>query len=375
MVDASQKGETMSVGLHGDFARCYQGGSTIRVAGLRVPPRAGVTILFGASGSGKTTVLRCLAGLERPEEGAIGYGGEVWSDAATGRFLPPRFRNLGFVPQNYALFPHLCVQRNIAYGLDGLQPGEQRRKVLDAMAWLDLGGLEDRFPNELSGGQQQRVALARAMVRRPRLLLLDEPLSALDAPTRQRLRGELRALLLRCEIPTILVTHDRQEALALGDDLMVLHEGRVVQQGPVHEVFSRPRSLAVAGILAVETIRPGRVVGAGDGLLTVAVGDIRLTAVGWGLSDVATGVMVCIRAEDVILTRSGEGQSSARNRLAAIVRGLTLEGAMVRVDLDCGFPLMALLTRPGCEELSLRVGDTIHALVKAPHVHVIPHQD
>ncbi|MEI7732913.1 MAG: ABC transporter ATP-binding protein [Verrucomicrobiota bacterium] len=363
----------MNTGLHAAFSRRFAAGSTIQVETLQVAPQTGVTVLFGASGSGKTTVLRCLAGLERPDAGMIRFDDGVWSDAAAGQFLPPRQRNIGFVPQDYALFPHLTVEQNIAYGLNDLPKTEQQQRIAHALSWLSLETLGKRLPRELSGGQQQRVALARALVRRPRLLLLDEPLSALDTPTRQRLRGELRALLRQSEIPTLLVTHDRQEALALGDNLVIMHEGRVVQQGPAHEVFNRPGSIAAAGILAVETIRPGRVLEMAEGLVTVAVGDIRLTALSHGLPAGTSEVFVCIRAEDVILTRGEEGQSSARNQLSATVSTLVREGPLVRVDSDCGFPLTALLTKQGCEEMALREGARVYALVKAPHIHLIPH--
>ena len=177
-----------------------------------------------------------------------------------------------------------------------------------------------RLPRELSGGQQQRVALARAVVRQPQLLLLDEPLAALDTPARLRLRGELRTLLRQTGIPTCSVTHDRHEALALGDEVVVLHGGRNVQQGAAAEVFSRPVTLAVAEITAVETIQPGRILDMYDGLATVAVGDARLVALAGEPPAGGRDVYICIRAEDVILMRTGKVQSSPRNCLAATVR-------------------------------------------------------
>ena len=363
----------MSEGLTASFARRFAAGPVIRAKGLRLPERSGITVLFGASGSGKTTLLRCLAGVERPDEGAIGFGAETWVDADQRLFLPPQRRNIGFVPQDYALFPHLSVQRNIAYGLRGLPEDENRSRVAEAIRWLGLGGLERRLPRELSGGQQQRAALARAVVRRPRLLLLDEPLSAIDGPTRQRLRGELRRLLNQLGIPTLLVTHDRVEALALGDHLVVMDGGETVQQGPVQEVFSRPASLAVAGILAVETIQPGRVTDVAEGMVTVAVQGTLLSALACDLPPDTRDVLVCIRAEDVVLSKGADAQSSPRNRLPAVVRALTHEGPLVRVDLDCGFPLMAVVTKRGCEELCLEEGGQVVALVKAPHIHLIPH--
>ena len=364
----------MNSALAAQFVKSYTGGPTIRVAALRTTEESAITVLFGASGSGKTTVLRCLAGLERPDGGTIQFGADVWFDSARGQFLAPRRRQVGFVPQDYALFPHLTVEQNLGYGLDALPSRERKQRVAELMAWLGVSGLEGRFPREMSGGQQQRVALGRAMARHPRLLLLDEPLSALDMPTRQRLRGELRALLRRFEVPTLIVTHDRQDALALGDDLVVMHEGQIVQQGPVQEVFSRPSSLAVAGIVAVETIQPGQVVHSSEGLVTVRVKEKQLTALAQELPVGATEVFVCIRAEDVILVQAEAGSSSPRNRLPGIVQTLTPEGPLVRVDIDCGFPLIALLTTQACRQMSLSRGDPVLALVKAPHIHLIGRQ-
>ena len=353
-----------------NFRKQFPGGPEICVDDLHIG--GGITVLFGASGSGKTTVLRCLAGLERPDTGAISFGTENWFDARENHLLPPRKRGVGFVPQDYALFPHLTIARNIGYGLNEWPAAERASRVAESLRWLGLADLADRLPRELSGGQQQRVALARAVVRRPRLLLLDEPLAALDTPTRLRLRGELGQLLRQLGVPTILVTHDRYEAVALGDDVVVLHDGRNVQHGTAPEIFSRPLNLAVAEITAVETIQPGRILEAHDGLATVAVGAARLTALATDLPTAACAVYVCIRAEDVILIRADTVQSSPRNRLAARVLAITREGPMVRVSLDCGFPLTALLTQSACEELALSPGATFVALVKAPQVHLIP---
>jgi len=364
----------MSGGIHASFVKRFPAGPEILVDSFQTAGKAGVTVLFGPSGAGKTTVLRCLAGLMRPEEGKISFDGQAWSDVARGFFLPVRQRNVGFVPQEYALFPHLSVERNIAYGLNGTGHDESQGRVSEMIKWLGLEGLEKRLPKELSGGQQQRVALARAVARRPNLLLLDEPLAALDAPTRQRLRAELRRLLKEAAIPSVLVTHDRTDALVLGDDLVVMNEGRTLQQGPVPEVFSRPASLAVAGIVAVETVQPGRVLERGD-LVTIAIGEQKLVALGGDLPLETKNVYVCIRAEDVILMKGEPVRSSPRNCLTAIVRGFTPEGPMVRIDLDCSFSLSALLTTQASEELGLKVGESVLALVKAPNVHLIPRTD
>jgi molybdate transport system ATP-binding protein len=362
----------MNEGLAASFTKRFPDGPVIRIDQMRARAAAGITVIFGPSGAGKTTLLRCLAGLEHPDEGTIRFNGEVWFDAARRVCVSPRQRRLGFVPQDYALFPHLSVERNVAYGLRGLPAPELRARVAETLRWLGVADLTRRLPGELSGGQQQRVALARAVARRPRLLLLDEPLSALDSPTRLRLRSELRPLLLRFGIPTLLVTHDRTEALALGDDLIIMDAGTIVQQAPVQEAFNRPASVAVAAILAVETVQPGRVETAADGLFTVAIGDRKLTALAVDLPPDTREVYVCIRAEDVVVVKGDALQSSPRNCLPAVVARLTPEGPLVRIELDCGFALQALLTKQACAELALREGDHVLALIKAPQVHLIP---
>ena len=353
-----------------NFRKQFPGGPDIVVEDLRIG--GGITVLFGASGSGKTTLLRCLAGLERPEKGSIHFGAKNWLDAETNCFLTPNKRGIGFVPQDYALFPHLTVARNVGYGLNDLPTPKRAARVAETLRWLGLDGLEHRLPRELSGGQQQRVALARAVVRRPKLLLLDEPLAALDTPTRLRLRGELRQLLRHLGIPTILVTHDRFEALALGDQMVVMADGRNQQSGSVTEVFNRPDNLAVAHIAGTETILPGRVLKVADGIVTVAVGEVKLVAVAEGFPPEVTEAHVCIRADDVMLVADALLEASARNRFSATVVAVERDGPLVRVDLDCGFPLKALLTPQAAAEMKLQPRAAVGLLIKAPQVHLIP---
>jgi molybdate transport system ATP-binding protein len=213
----------------------------------------------------------------------------------------------------------------------------------------------------------------RWLAPQPRLLLLDEPLSALDAPTRDVLRGELRTLLYSLSIPVLLVTHDRGEALALGDQVAIVNDGRIAQHGAVDEVFRRPSTPAIAAIVAVETIQRARVLQADEELVTVAVGETRLIAAAPGFSIGDAEVFVCIRAEDVLVFKTAESVSaSARNRLPGIVRSLAREGPTWRIEMDCGFPLTALLTRQACEELALRENDRVLAMIKAMNVHLIP---
>ncbi|WP_434380485.1 ABC transporter ATP-binding protein [Melittangium boletus] len=334
-----------------------------------------VLVLFGPSGAGKSTVLRCLAGLERPDTGHIHFHGEPWCDTRVRVLLPPQARRVGLLFQDYALFPHLTAEANVRYGLEGLPEAERRERVQSLLTLLGLHGLERRLPRELSGGQQQRVALARALAIRPRLLLLDEPLSALDAPSREHLRGELRRLLRELGVPTVVVTHDRLEALALGDTLVAMEGGRVCQVGPVADVFNHPAELAVARMTGIETVLPGRVVRREHGLVAVETGSRTLHAV--ELAPGGDQVFVCLRAEDVTLgaPEAGpepRGASSARNRLACTVVSLSPEGALVRVALDAGFPLVARVTRLSCEELGLAEGRPVTASFKAPAVRLVP---
>ncbi|MDH5669434.1 MAG: ABC transporter ATP-binding protein [Nitrospira sp.] len=332
------------------------------------PPSA--TILFGPSGSGKTTLLRCLAGLERPDAGTISFNDSVWFDAATHVQIPPQARRLGYMSQDYALFPNYTVAGNIAYGLTGLSAQEKKARVEEVLHLLQIEQLSQQRPAQLSGGQQQRVALGRAIARRPQLLLLDEPLSALDAPTRARLCKELRILLTQLAVPSIIVTHDWTEALALGDFMAVISEGRVMQTGTPLEIFSRPRHADVALVVGIETVIQGTVKAIHNELATVQVGSVDVTALASPGLD--ADVILCIRAEDVTLELTGSGETSARNHLRGTVHTITPLGALVRVTVDCGFLLTALVTRSALSDLKLAVGSDVRAAFKAGSVNLIP---
>ena len=356
--------------LKAAFEHRFPGGAALR-AELDLPLRGGsVSVLFGPSGSGKTTVLRILAGLERPQAGRITFDGEVWFDGAAGRHVPPWKRSVGLLFQDYALFPHLSVAKNLAYGLDGLAPAERRQRVGAMLDLLGLAGLEARLPGQLSGGQQQRVALGRALVRRPRLLLLDEPLSALDRPTQETLRRELGGWLRQLGTPALLVTHDRTEALTLGDRLLLMHEGRVRQDGTPTEVFARPSEPELAGLLGIGTVARGAILGREHGLVRVAAGTSELWAPDPG--GLETSAYACIRGEGVNVERESTSLQSARNRLPARVLSLEAQGALVRLHLDAGFPLEALVTAWACEDLGIAPGMALTAIVKATAIHLIP---
>jgi molybdate transport system ATP-binding protein len=352
-----------------DVERAFRGGVTVR-ARAELPLGEGpVTVLFGPSGSGKSTALRALAGLDPEARGTIRLDGECWLDSARGLAVSPQRRRVGFLFQDYALFPHLSVAENVGYGLFALgraARAEQVRRIADR---LRIGDLLGRRPAELSGGQRQRVALARALAPSPRLLLLDEPLSSLDAPTREELRASLRHSLEASGIPAIVVTHDRVEALALGDRLLVMVDGEIRQVGPVREVFGAPADLSVARVVGTENVLPVRLAGRADGLATVRSGEVELVGVDPGGLDAEA--FACIRAEEVVLEEAPGAPSSARNRLQGVVTGRSDEGPLVRVRLDCGVPLVALVTRPSAESMGLVPGKRVVALVKAPAVRLV----
>lgn len=360
----------MAAEISVDVTKTFPGRPPIRVR-FQYPVEAStVLILFGPSGSGKTTVLRSVAGLESPEEGSIRFVSRTWLDTAAGVSVVPQDRHIGYMAQDYALFPTYSVAGNIAYGLGDLAVSDRKKRVQEMLDLFQLNGLSEAKPQELSGGQQQRVALARAVAPNPQLLLLDEPLSALDAPTRMQLRGELRSLLKQLALPSMIVTHDWAEALTLGDVMAVMHEGHVLQVGAPQEVFSRPANADVARVVGVETVVQGTIVDIREGLATVHVGRVSLTAV--APPGVDSDVFVCIRAEDVTLELTGMVETSARNHIVGTVHSITPLGTIVRVAIECGFLLTAVITRSALSELGLAVGTMVRAVFKAGSVHLIP---
>ncbi len=356
--------------LVAQFEVRYPRGASIR-ADIRCPANGfSVTALIGSSGCGKTTVLRSLAGLEQPQRGRITFAEEVWFDAERGVARSPQQRNIGFLSQEYALFPHLTVAQNVEYGLRPLNAPDRQKQCGNLLQRFGLTGFEQRYPHQISGGQQQRVALARVLARKPRLLLLDEPLSSLDTPLREAMRRELRNLLADFGVPLILVTHDRHEAFALADQLIVMDAGNVLQSGPVLDVFARPNSKQVAHLVGVETVLSARIMDRKEGTVRVHVGEVQLHAVAG--RDLPDDVFACIRAEDVELTAATTPTEGFHNQLSARIVHFALDGTAMRVELDCGFPLVASLPRPAFNRLSLEVGKTVGVQLAASSVHLVP---
>jgi molybdate transport system ATP-binding protein len=354
--------------LIADISKNYKTGFRVH-ASLQIGLGPQVTVLFGPSGSGKTTVLRCIAGLESLTAGRIHFREEVWADVSRRIHLAPQQRSVGYLFQDYALFPHLTVRENIAFGIANASKNERRglaREIAERMQVLDL---LDRRPSELSGGEQQRVALARAVACGPELLLLDEPLSALDGPTRERVREELARLLQTLRLPAIVVTHDWIDALRLGDSLVVMSSGAVLQTGRPQDVFARPQHTDVAAAVGMETVVAGSVIARSNGSVTLRVGGAEL--IGADPQDNLSEYFVCIRGENVTLETGRAGQSSARNHIPGVVREIASAGSLCRVTVDIGCDLVALVTRQALEDLSLAKGSQVFAVFKASAVHLI----
>jgi molybdate transport system ATP-binding protein len=327
--------------------------------------------LAGPSGAGKTSVLRTVAGLLRPREGRVTCGDEVWLDTARGVHRAPEHRACGYLFQEYALFPHLRAWENVAYPLRGAVPRRQRRaRATELLERFGVGHLAGARPRTLSGGERQRVALARALARRPRALLLDEPLSALDAGTRRDATRALAGVLRDAGVPSILVTHDFAEAAELGDRVGIMDAGRVVQEGTASEVAAAPASAFVAGF-AGAVVLTGTAVPGPRGLTAVA-----LDGGGTVLStDIASGpVAASVYPWEIALTVDGEdgATSSPQNHVPARIARTTVLGNRVRVALDAPQPLVAEVTTAAAESLHLAPGTPVLATWKATVTRLTP---
>jgi molybdate transport system ATP-binding protein len=341
-------------------ARARLGELTLDVA-LEAP--AGRCLaLAGPSGAGKSSVLRIVAGLVRPERGRVACGEEVWLDTERRVDLAPERRRCGYLFQEYALFPHLRAWQNVAYPLRELPRGERRRRALALLERFDAAHVADARPATLSGGERQRVALARALARRPAALLLDEPLSALDARTRAAAGRELGAVLREAEVPALLVTHDFTEAALLGDEVGVIDGGRVVQRGSAAELAAAPASAFVAdftgAVVLTGTARPGE-----DGLTHVAL-DGGGAAVSTEPGDGPVAVSV-YPWEIALAPPDTASPDSARNHLPVEVVSVTAVGNRVRVGLAAPQPLTAEITDASARRLAVAPGARVVASWKA----------
>ena len=294
-------------------------------------PRGSFTTFLGPSGCGKTTMLRTIAGFYNLDNGDIYIGGRLIND------VPSHQRNAIMVFQDYALFPHMNIGANIAYGLkiNKIPQEEIRRRVARTIQYLGIEGLESRSPGQISGGQQQRAALARALVMEPEVLLLDEPLSNLDAKLRMNIRAELRQLQKRLGITTIYVTHDQAEALALSDQIAVMSKGQIIQIGSPWEIYYKPRNMFVADFVGTANLVPGKVTEKNGREATVDIGVAKLRIEEPIFESEPGGqVTLCIRPETIQLSVSEAGGSL--NSLRGVITNYIFEGALVRYWVEVG---------------------------------------
>jgi iron(III) transport system ATP-binding protein len=358
--------------LRKSFAANGQG--IAAVAGIGFEIKAGeMATLLGPSGCGKTTTLRCLAGLERPDQGRIVIGERTVVDVKAGVFVPPQRRNLGMVFQSYAIWPHMTVLENVAYALEGRGIGKAERKKLamEALALVQLAAFAERPAPRLSGGQQQRVAIARAMVGHPQALLFDEPLSNLDAKLRIEMRNELRRIQRQTGLTSIYVTHDQAEALAISDLIIVMKDGRIVERGRPVDIYRRPRHVFTAQFLGATNLIAGTVaaVDAAGGLLAVT------TVLGRILGIDPTGslrpgakVVVSIRPEDLSTRASA---ADAVNTIEGRMTFAAFAGAAVEAELRCGDTNIACLLD---RDADLTPGRTLTLRAKPDACLVLPEE-
>ncbi|MCC7418273.1 MAG: molybdenum ABC transporter ATP-binding protein [Acidobacteria bacterium] len=341
---------------------------------FEAPP--GVTMVFGESGSGKTTILRCLAGLHRPDEGRIAIGALVAFDSGLRIDVAARRRGLGYVSQDLALFPHMTVAQNLQYGLARLPATERRRRIGAIAAQFRIDHLLARRPGGISGGERQRAALARALVTDPQLLLLDEPLSALDHVTRSRIIEDLRGWNAAHAIPVLYVTHSHREVFALGERVIALERGRVVAEGRPQEVLDTPAHEPLAQLAGFENVFDATVLGA-----DAANGTMRCLLPGGAELEVplaraapGAGIRIAIRAGDILLAAGEPSGLSARNALRGEVRSIEREGAAAIVMVDAGCRFQVHVTPAAVESLGLAGGQPVWLVVKTYSCRVVWNQ-
>jgi molybdate transport system ATP-binding protein len=353
------------VSLHAELA------STVGELELEVildVPAGRCLALAGPSGAGKTTILRWLAGVTKPASGMIACGGEVWLDTRRALCRPAEERSCGLLFQDYALFPHLSVWRNVAYGLRDLPRAARKPRALELLERFGVGHHADGRPATLSGGERQRVALARALAPAPDLLLLDEPCAALDTRTRAAATRSLSEILLKTHTPVVLVTHDFHDAALLGDEVAILEGGKIVQLGSPEEMASRPASTFVADFTGAVILRGRARPAAGDLTRIELDGGGEVLASAHGNGSVAVSIYPW---EITLLAPDALASGSAQNRLAARVTSIVTVGSRARIGLSAAQPLVAEITQASAERLGLSVGSPVSASWKATATRVI----
>jgi molybdate transport system ATP-binding protein len=327
---------------------------------------AGVTILFGASGSGKSTLLRCLAGLERPDRGRIAVGARVLFDTGDGHNVAVAARHIGYVFQGLALFPHMTVSDNIGYGLAHLEAAARRARVERMAESFRITHILDQKPTAISGGEGQRVALARALVTDPSLLLLDEPLSALDYATQSRIIADLRAWNAERRLPVIYVTHSQREVYALGERVLALERGRIVADGTPDAVMTMPAEDPIAQLAGYENVFDATVVGTNDASGTMECrldGDVEIEVPLFAAAPGST-LTLAVRAGDILLANEQPRGLSARNVIRGTLRRLRTEGRTVVAEVEAGRLFEVHVTPGAVQTLGLRSATDVWLVIK-----------
>src|SRR5215813_460306 len=322
---------------------------------------AGFTILFGASGSGKTTTLKAISGIVRPDSGRICINEDVLFDSSAAINVPIRSRGVGFVFQDLALFPHLTSMENVEFGMSGTEPSDRRRRVQTLMDGLRITHIAKRKPRDISGGEAQRVALARALSRMPRLLLLDEPLSAIDEEIKLSIISDLKRINRELQMPILYVTHSREEAISLGERLIVYERGRIVGQGEPIAVFGTPVSSSIARLTGVENLFTGRVVSRSEtgGTVTVEISDNEGTCrveVPYGNQSEDEQVTIAVPAGDILLAIEEPRLTSLRNILIGRISSIEDQANRTVVVVKAGVNWSTSVTRQAVKELGLIEG-------------------
>jgi molybdate transport system ATP-binding protein len=334
----------------------------------------GITILFGASGAGKSTLLDCVAGLARPDEGRIVSGGDVLFDSAAGIHVSPPKRRIAYVFQTLALFPHLSAEENVSYGLPGLREEEKRGRIEEILTAFRVEKLRKQKPAEISGGEKQRIALARSLVTEPRVLLLDEPLTGLDAELKSAIVDDLRAWNTAKRIPILYVTHTREEVDALGERVIALGNGRVVSAGAPMEVLNAPRRKKLAQTAGFENLLNAAVLDLreADGVMRVRLGESACEIeVPLGYAVAGSRVQIAIRAGDILLATERPHGLSARNVMEGRIVSLEQRGTMVIARVDCGVTFVVHITPGAVRALELAPGRRVWLVLKTHSCHLV----
>ncbi len=326
-------------------------------------------VLFGPTGAGKTLTLNCIAGLEHPDAGYISVNNTVYFDSEKNINISPQKRKVGYLFQNYALFPHLTVEENILFGLRSKKDAKELEQMLNI---FEIHGLEKRYPSQLSGGQRQRVALARALITQPQILLLDEPFSSLDYTTRVRLRRDLKKIRQLIEIPIILITHNPVEAYTMADTLIVYRHGGIEQVGLPKEIFNKPKSEKVAKLVGINNIFKGNICGVlEDEVVIQSLKKITAPKVP-GLK-IGEEVTWCIRSDQVMVLREDRplGKAVEENIFSGRVSEIIPKGMSYLIFVDGDFNIEIEMPAHAFERLCLEVGKTIKVSLKKSAVHII----